>query len=30
MFPVDRADPSYRVRHSTAHVMAQAVEEMFP
>jgi threonyl-tRNA synthetase len=30
MSPVDRADPSYRVRHSTAHVMAQAVEEMFP
>ena len=30
MSPVDRADPSYRVRHSTAHVMAQAVGEMFP
>ena len=30
MSPVDRADPSYRVRHSTAHVMAQAVMEMFP
>ena len=30
MSPVDRKDPSYRLRHSTAHVMAQAVEEMFP
>ena len=30
MAPVDRADPSYSVRHSTAHVMAQAVKEMFP
>jgi threonyl-tRNA synthetase len=30
MSPVDRADPSYKVRHSTAHVMAQAVKEMFP
>ena len=30
MSPVDRADPSYRLRHSTAHVMAQAVKEMFP
>ena len=30
MVPVDRADPSYRLRHSTAHVMAQAVREMFP
>ncbi len=30
MAPVDRADPSYRLRHSTAHVMAQAVGEMFP
>ncbi len=30
MSPVDRADPSYRVRHSAAHVMAQAVREMFP
>ena len=30
MTPVDRADPSYRLRHSTAHVMAQAVREMFP
>jgi threonyl-tRNA synthetase len=27
---VDREDPSYRLRHSTAHVMAQAVKEMFP
>ena len=30
MAPVDREDPSYNLRHSTAHVMAQAVEEMFP
>src|SRR3712207_234099 len=30
MSPVDRSDPSYRVCHSTAHVMAQAVKEMFP
>jgi threonyl-tRNA synthetase len=30
MAPVDREDPSYKLRHSTAHVMAQAVEEMFP
>jgi threonyl-tRNA synthetase len=30
MSPVDRADPSYRLRHSAAHVMAQAVAEMFP
>ncbi len=30
MSPVDRADPSYRMRHSAAHVMAQAVEGMFP
>ena len=30
MSPVDRADPSYKLRHSTAHVMAQAVKEMFP
>jgi threonyl-tRNA synthetase len=30
MSPVGRADPSYRVRHSTAHVMAQAVKEIFP
>ncbi|HEX2728984.1 MAG TPA: threonine--tRNA ligase, partial [Rubrobacteraceae bacterium] len=28
--PVERAAPSYRVRHSTAHVLAQAVKEMFP
>jgi threonyl-tRNA synthetase len=30
MAPVDREDSSYKLRHSTAHVMAQAVEEMFP
>jgi threonyl-tRNA synthetase len=30
MTPVDREDPSYNLRHSTAHVMAQAVKEMFP
>ena len=30
MSPIDRADPSYRLRHSAAHVMAQAVKEMFP
>ena len=30
MSPVDREDPSYNLRHSTAHVMAQAVKEMFP
>ncbi len=30
MSPVDRSEPSYRLRHSTAHVMAQAVGEMFP
>ena len=30
MSPVDCADPSYKMRHSTAHVMAQAVAEMFP
>jgi len=30
MAPVDREDPSYKLRHSTAHVMAQAVKEMFP
>ncbi len=30
MAPVDREDPSYNLRHSTAHVMAQAVKEMFP
>jgi len=29
MSPVDRAAPSYKMRHSTAHVMAQAVAEMF-
>jgi threonyl-tRNA synthetase len=28
--PVNREDPTYRLRHSTAHVLAQAVEEMFP
>src|SRR5215212_1146437 len=27
---VTREDPSYRLRHSTAHVLAQAVKEMFP
>jgi threonyl-tRNA synthetase len=30
MAPVDREDLSYKLRHSTAHVMAQAVKEMFP
>lgn len=30
MAPVDRNDPSYKLRHSTAHVMAQAISEMFP
>jgi threonyl-tRNA synthetase len=30
MAPVDREDPSYNLRHSTAYVMAQAVKEMFP
>jgi threonyl-tRNA synthetase len=30
MAAVDRADSSYKLRHSTAHVMAQAVKEMFP
>ena len=30
MAPVDRDDPSYKLRHSTAHLMAQAVKEMFP
>src|SRR4028118_602972 len=30
MAPVDREDPSYNLRHSTAHVMAQAVKGMFP
>jgi threonyl-tRNA synthetase len=27
---VDRENPSYKLRHSTAHVLAQAVREMFP
>jgi threonyl-tRNA synthetase len=27
---VAREDPSYRLRHSTAHILAQAVKEMFP
>jgi threonyl-tRNA synthetase len=30
MAPVDRDDSSYKLRHSTAHVMAQAIKEMFP
>jgi threonyl-tRNA synthetase len=30
MAPVDREVPSYALRHSTAHVLAQAVKEMFP
>jgi threonyl-tRNA synthetase len=30
MAPVDREDPSYELRHSAAHVLAQAVKEMFP
>ena len=30
MAPVDREDLSYKLRHSTAHVMAQAVKEIFP
>ena len=30
MSPVDRKDPTYALRHSTAHVLAQAVKEMFP
>jgi threonyl-tRNA synthetase len=30
MARVDREDSSYTLRHSTAHVMAQAVKEMFP
>jgi len=30
MAPVNRHDPTYRLRHSAAHVMAQAVTEMFP
>jgi threonyl-tRNA synthetase len=30
MAPIDREDSSYKLRHSTAHVLAQAVKEMFP
>ncbi len=30
MSPVNREYPSYALRHSTAHVLAQAVEEIFP
>ena len=30
MSPVSREDPSYELRHSAAHVLAQAVKEMFP
>ena len=30
MAPVNRQDPTYRLRHSAAHVTAQAVTEMFP
>ena len=30
MAPVSREDPSYKLRHSAAHVLAQAVKEMFP
>ena len=30
MAPVDRDDSSYKLRHSAAHVMAQAIKEMFP
>jgi len=30
MAHIDREDPSYNLRHSTAHVMAQALKEMFP
>jgi hypothetical protein len=30
MPPVSREDPTYRLRHSAAHVLAQAVTEMFP
>jgi threonyl-tRNA synthetase len=30
MSPVSREDPSYKLRHSAAHVLAQAVTEMFP
>ena len=28
MAPVNRQDPTYRLRHSAAHVMAQAVKEI--
>ena len=30
MARVDREDPSYELRHSAAHVLAQAVKELFP
>jgi threonyl-tRNA synthetase len=30
MASVNRQDPTYKLRHSAAHVMAQAVTEMFP
>ncbi len=30
MSPVSRKDPSYELRHSAAHVLAQAVTEVFP
>ena len=30
MSPVSREDPSYELRHSAAHVLAQAVKEVFP
>ena len=30
MAPVNRQDSTYRLHHSAAHVMAQAIEEMFP
>jgi threonyl-tRNA synthetase len=30
MAPVDREEPSYELRHSAAHVLAQAVKEMVP
>jgi threonyl-tRNA synthetase len=30
MSPVSREDPFYELRHSAAHVLAQAVTEMFP
>ena len=29
MAPVDREDSFYKLRHSAAHVLAQAVKEMF-